>query len=235
MATQELIEHVGEAAGRYRHAYLLAGLLLLMLLHPFLVERVLGLAMMDIVFLITTLTAIFACATRKLGIVLGVLLGGGMQLFRGLALLDPSIQYLVASHILGMLFFSYVSALLLKKIFTSADLVTADSLCGAVSVYLLLGVIWAMAFTLLEVAQPGSFSFGAPLPGSVAVEAAAQLRRFIGFSFVTLTTLGYGNIVPATPRADALATTEAVVGQLYLTVLVARLVAVHVMSSQAKG
>ena len=60
---------------------------------------------------------------------------------------------------------------------------------------------------------------------------AAHFDRFLGFSFVTLSTLGYGNIVPLTPRADAMATSEAVTGQIYLTVMVARLVAMHMKNS----
>ncbi len=58
----------------------------------------------------------------------------------------------------------------------------------------------------------------------------AQFDNFLGFSFVTISTLGYGSVVPTTARADALATSEAVVGQIYLTVLVARLVAMHMRS-----
>jgi voltage-gated potassium channel Kch len=55
-----------------------------------------------------------------------------------------------------------------------------------------------------------------------------SFERFIGFSFVTLTTLGYGNVVPLTPRGEAVATAEAVAGQLYIAVLLARFVAIDI-------
>ncbi len=95
--------------------------------------------------------------------------------------------------------------------------------CGSLSVYLLLGLLWAFAFALLESAVPGSFS------GIERGMGFTDYKRFFGFSFVTLTTLGYGNVVPLTPRADALAVAEAIVGQIYLTVLVARLVALNLI------
>jgi voltage-gated potassium channel Kch len=68
-------------------------------------------------------------------------------------------------------------------------------------------------------------------PGSFIEEALSgvhDLSTFVYFSFVTLSTLGYGDIVPATRGAQALASMEALIGQFYLTVLVARLVGIHI-------
>jgi len=101
--------------------------------------------------------------------------------------------------------------------------ITRDTLYQAVSVYLLLGLVGAMAYALLEVVNPGSFHFG-----DNTIASDARLDRFLGFSFTTLTTLGYGNISPATPKADALATFQAVAGQIYIAVVIARLVAIEI-------
>jgi hypothetical protein len=106
--------------------------------------------------------------------------------------------------------------------------VTIETICAALAVYLFLGLIWVFAYNLLEVVEPGSFSFGA------GGDDESPFSRFIGFSFVTLTTLGYGNISPMNPRADALSYTEAIIGQIYLTVLVARLVAMELLHTQRK-
>ena len=81
----------------------------------------------------------------------------------------------------------------------------------------------AFAYALLESLVPGSFTIGGePTP------ADARFDRYIGFSFTTLTTLGYGTIVPTNPRADALTSLQAIAGPVYLTIVIARLVAIQV-------
>lgn len=98
--------------------------------------------------------------------------------------------------------------------------ITRDKIFGAISVYLLIGLVWASAYALLEAFEHGSFSnHTATMPGGPSFEP-----DLIFFSFVTLTTLGYGDITPVTPRARSLTLLEAVAGVLYLAVLVARLV-----------
>lgn len=101
--------------------------------------------------------------------------------------------------------------------------ITKDKIYGAVSVYLLIGLAWASAYTLLEVIEPGSFSNNVVVPS----EDSSTQHDFIFFSFVTLTTLGYGDITPMTARARSLALLEAVTGVLYLAILVARLVSAY--------
>lgn len=95
--------------------------------------------------------------------------------------------------------------------------ITYHRLQGGIAAYLLLGVIWAYAYALVGVLHPGAFS------GPVSV--ADGPRAFYYFSFVTLATLGYGDVLPVHPAARSLATLEAVTGTLYLAILIARLVA----------
>lgn len=105
--------------------------------------------------------------------------------------------------------------------------VTTDTILGGICLYLLLGVLWASAFTGVELAQPGSLVER----GLVLAHTAHDPYRYdqlLYYSFVTLTTLGYGDIVPTTNAARALATGEAVTGQLYVAILVARLVGLHI-------
>jgi hypothetical protein len=101
--------------------------------------------------------------------------------------------------------------------------ITKDKIYGAVSVYLLVGLAWASAYALLVVFEPGSFS------NNVAATSGGSSTPpdLLFFSFVTLTTLGYGDITPVTARARSLALLEAVTGVLYLAVLVARLVSAY--------
>jgi len=100
----------------------------------------------------------------------------------------------------------------------------ADLVWGGVCTYLLLGMVFASIFTLTEVNQPGSFS----LPDkSVTPDEARQTGTYLYFSLVTLSTLGYGDITPLTKVTRMTASFEALLGQVFLAVLVGRLVATH--------
>lgn len=94
---------------------------------------------------------------------------------------------------------------------------------GAVGAFLLLGIVFAQAFRLMTLFVPGAFAAGGTPTG-----VGDFARGAVYFSFITLTSLGYGDIVPVHPFARALATLEAVAGQLFLAILVARLVALEV-------
>ncbi len=95
-----------------------------------------------------------------------------------------------------------------------------DRIVGAICVYLMIGLAWAKVYETLEAVVPGSFGFPAHTHPSTV-----SLAHFTYLSFVTLTTLGYGDITPTTAVARTLAWLEAVTGQLYLAITVARLVA----------
>ncbi|MEZ4483294.1 MAG: potassium channel family protein [Syntrophotaleaceae bacterium] len=120
----------------------------------------------------------------------------------------------------GALFFGYIILVVLAYVLRS-QYVTQEVISGALVVYLLLGLLWTFLFTLVEHLNPGSFSFANTL-------GAENRFSFLYYSYVTLTTLGYGDITPLTQMSTALAVLEAIVGQIYLTVLIARLVGLHI-------
>jgi hypothetical protein len=103
--------------------------------------------------------------------------------------------------------------------------ITTRRIEGAIAVYLLLGLTWAQAYELMALWHPGAFA-GA-VAGAVDVGSSQPLTYF---SFVTLTTLGYGDIRPVHPVARAFAVLEALTGQLYLAILLARLVSLEIQS-----
>ena len=116
--------------------------------------------------------------------------------------------------------------LVLVQVFREGP-VTAHRIQGAIVAYLLAGLIWANAYELLYGAMPGAFR----LPE--AASGAQPVRHwFAYFSFVTLTTLGYGDITPVHPLARSLAIGEALFGQLYPAILIARLVSMELESRQ---
>ena len=129
----------------------------------------------------------------------------------------PQLEFI--ADILTALFLLVVAMLILTHVLRD-EKVSREKIFAALSVYLLLGVIWAFLFFFVDFLVPGSFRYGQE---QVLTEA-----QMVYYSFVTLTTLGYGDIVPVSPTARSLATLEALTGQLYLTVLVARLVGLHI-------
>jgi hypothetical protein len=110
-----------------------------------------------------------------------------------------------------ILFSTVVLSQVLKK-----GPITAHRIEGAIAVYLLLGLAWAHTYELIEYLSPGAFTG--------AITASSRFSSWMYFSFVTLVTLGYGDIAPVHPVARSLAVAEAITGQLYLAILIARLV-----------
>ncbi|MGH7289419.1 MAG: potassium channel family protein, partial [Myxococcota bacterium] len=109
-----------------------------------------------------------------------------------------------------------VAAFLLANVL-AAGRVDGERICAALCVYLLAGIAFGGIFATLDALGPGSLAGVGPI----------DLDDAVYFSFVTLATLGYGDIAPATSATRALAVLEAVFGQLYLAVLIARLVSLY--------
>lgn len=121
-------------------------------------------------------------------------------------------------------FFLYVIILLLEMIVRSRD-ITPNTLYAAVCIYLLLGILWASIYALINEIAPGSiFSNNVNNDNLTVVQ-------LIYFSYTTLTTLGYGDITSITPLVRIISVLEAIIGQLFIAFVVARLVAVYVSNS----
>ena len=103
------------------------------------------------------------------------------------------------------------------------DRVGIDTVLGGVTIYMLMGMGWAFAYSAVEHLSPGSFSTEVPLQ-DLRPTFDFLFPELLYFSFVTLTTLGYGDIAPIHPAARVLAIFEAIVGQLYVAVAIAALV-----------
>ncbi len=137
-----------------------------------------------------------------------------------------AVQYDTASvRLFGMLvyvvFFSVTFGAMMGHVL-SGGRVTVNKIAGGICVYMLIALVAAFVFAILDEVDPKSFR---------GVRADNDVHAFsdaVYFSFVTLTTLGYVDITPATPFARSLCDMLAVIGQIYLTVLVASLVALHI-------
>lgn len=132
----------------------------------------------------------------------------------------------VLTHLFSFLALSFAIVLIIKNIFSN-DAVTIDTIAESLCAYLLLGFAFASIYGLIDTFQAGSFISSL---NSQVVSFSSEndgLNR-IYFSFITLLTVGYGDIAPNTPPAKLTTIIEGFVGQVYLVVLIARLVGMHV-------
>ena len=152
-----------------------------------------------------------AVATRWAYLVMDI---PGLKVLDGLFILTCTIGFLV---------------IVLWQVYREGP-VTAHRIQGAVAAYLLLSIIFAVAYGLLENLHPGSFQ-----TSSAVEEYSGRVSRsFYYFSVVTLTTTGYGDIIALSPYARTLVMLEALIGQLYPAILIARLVSLHVETNREK-
>lgn len=159
--------------------------------------------------------------------------GGGHSFLTGIGLVLLVLIATVAGLILDwtslvlvrltamLLYFAMMAWLAVRQVLFTGP-IDHNKIVGSVCIYFLLGLVWAMLYTLLLELSPTTFN------GVTAGVWEDNLPDLLYFSFVTLTTLGFGDISPAEPIAKFLVYMEAVVGQLYIAILVASLVGIRI-------
>jgi ion channel len=163
---------------------------------------------------------------RRLAIPLGVL--AIITFLIDVANLSSARPWLLAARsVCFLLFLGLLNSVIMTRVMRDGP-VNRHRIQGAILGYLILGLMWSQAYQLLETLNPGSFSIPIPAPGSEGL--ALKLSYF---SYVTLTTVGYGDITAVHPFARCLALLEALTGQLFPAILIARLVALEVESHRA--
>lgn len=215
-----MIRKVFQATKEGRFLYLLLILLGYILLAPFL-QDYLHLKQLYHIFLTAVLLAsIYAVRIHKKQSIAAMCLAVPMLFFVWFSYAMPSQFVRLLSALATLVFLIYTILLILIFVF-STRVVTHHVIFGAIAVYLLIGLAWSIVFGILESQIPGSFS-------QAPAADALQPGFFIYFSFVTMTTLGYGDIIPLKSEARALVVGEALIGQIYMTVLIAWLVGLYV-------
>jgi hypothetical protein len=207
----------------WKYRALLASLLGLVVLYPLLGAaadtRLLLHLFFTLVFFAALLVVFIDRRHRVVATVLGVPTVVG--LWTGYFLPDvPRLPVAVAFHVLASLFFAFTILVVLGEVFREKG-VTTDSVCGALCGYVLMGLVFGHFYNIIELQSPGSFrgdDFAAPL--------ADDRRHYLltYFSFITLTTVGFGDISPGTNATRGLAAVEAILGQFYIAVLVATII-----------
>jgi voltage-gated potassium channel len=205
---------------RFSTVELLVALVLLFVFFPFVEEVKGGDVIVSILLSLVLLSAVLAVADRKgvffIALVLAIpaIVGRWINHFRP-DLVPPPV-FLVA----GLALIAFVVANLLRFVLRAPS-VNTEVLCASISAYLMLGLLWTVAYWLVAQVTPNAFSFN-----TGPKETMSGFNAFY-FSFITLSTVGYGDITPASRIARWLAATEAMTGLLYVTVLIARLVSLY--------
>lgn len=179
----------------------------------------------DLGFSVLLLSGIAIAWGRKKLFTLASIVGGIALVVRWLAWGFRSFRAELWNDWAAIIAIAVIAFVLLAQIFRPGR-VTHVRIQGAIAVYLLFGIAYAHGYHIVGVLHPGAFA--AP-PGELN-----QPSDWIYFSFVTLTTVGYGDITPVIPVARSLAIGEALVGQLYLAVMISRLVAMELVFWQQR-
>jgi voltage-gated potassium channel len=210
-----------------RHLWLLISLVVIFVLSPFISPYFYGPTILNIIGATVLLSATYAVSRRRSFLIFAL----SMSIFSIAATVwlaaVPNHWLVIISHGSLVIVIVFFAVAILSYVLGSGK-VTWDKIYGAICAYLLLGFAWTFAYSLIEETQPGSFTFSASSVPHDIVSRVMQLRYF---SFVTLATVGYGDIVPVSAAARTTALLEAMLGQFYLVALVGRLVGLHIVHS----
>lgn len=183
-------------------------------------------------FSLMLLTALFAISQSRRHLVIAAFLSVPsviLQTVNTLPALEGNDQIRGWGYLFTIIFLGYIAVLTVGALFRQRT-ITTNLICASLCAYLLLGLCWAFAYSLIEILNPESFSIAdAHTDASAGLNTSGTHFGFaLYYSFVTLTTLGYGDVIPILPISRGFSYGEAVMGQIYLAVLVARLVGLHI-------
>lgn len=187
---------------RDRFLFVNVSILLFLVIGP-VVERDDGLrALLDVFLCLVFVTTVKAVATHRRQFLTAVCIVVPFLLALSIGRYSESVPFTFTACVLGVAFLGYAIVLILRHVFRTKS-VTASTIFAAVSVYLLLALLWALVFKGLDLVEPGSFKS----PGD-QLQITQSGLRYVYYSFVTLTTVGYGDFTPNSSLAAGLAVIE---------------------------
>ena len=207
---------------RFSTVQLLIALAVLLISAPFVEELEGGHLILSILFSLVLLAGVFAVANRKRSLAIALVLAVPALTARWINHFRPDLVHPAVFLVCALLLLAFVIGHLLHSDL-HAPVVTVEVLCASIAAYLMLGVMWTIAYWLVDqLTRGGAFSFNTG-------RGAQSMNGFTGFyfSFITLSTVGYGDITPVSRFARWLAAMEAMTGLLYVAVLIARLVSLY--------
>lgn len=199
-----------------RGPYLLLALLsFAIFLAPWLIiEKIVSQVLIQSIFLIVLVTGVFAISSNRLYRLITVLISVLAVVSRAWHEVDVSNIALSLFENIFAVGTLFVFGILMFRRFLRGDTLLQYRIAAAVAIYLLIGLIWGHLYNMIHILDPNSF----------AIDHNPNEFVLSYFSFVTLVTLGYGDVVPVSSAARSLAILEGVAGQLYMVILISSLV-----------
>ncbi|HZQ69356.1 MAG TPA: ion channel [Terriglobales bacterium] len=223
MAAPKPIALISKHSKRSKFSYLFATLISLIVLFPYLAQPGLSTVIFRLLSALAFVAAVYAVSDKRTQWITGLLLAIPTAVLNTWLAFHPSSSSLEVPSLVSTLIFLGFTLVTLLRAVLSTETVTRDTIYGALSVYLLMAFVWGIAYLLLETLQPGGLSMDITRHPNHKVDWFDCMF----YSFVTLTSLGYGDMVPISAQCRSLSVLEAVSGIMYVAVLVARLVGLY--------
>jgi hypothetical protein len=199
--------------------YLFVGLLVLLMIALLLDPTPRARMLVNAINLLTDVAAVAAVGRSRWSFVVATALAIPAMFFQIRGIAEGDETRLLISWTLNAALYAVTIAYLLRYVF-QRDVMTADKLWGAAAAYLMIGVLWSLLYAIASYFEPGSFVIG----GNATTPSFNDL---LYFSITTLTSTGFGDIVPLLRRVRALCVFEQLTGALFLAILIARLAGVY--------
>jgi hypothetical protein len=201
--------------------FLLGGLLVALLVAPIAMERYPGFT--GFLLTLTLLIAAFSMSPAKRFSIAAWSLVAAKMILTLVSYFHESAAVHVAESVIMFAFFVLATMFSFKRVL-EGEYVDLNRIAGAISVYMLMGLIWASMYFFISLLDPGAFEGLADMSSFQVTVMNAAFMDLLYYSYVTLSTLGYGDITPVSRAAQSLAYLEAICGVMYVAVLVAALV-----------
>ena len=214
---------------RGKFSYLFFAQVLLLVLFPYMEKPGLPMILFRLLGALAFFAAVYAVSERRAQWITALILAVPAGVLNGIFAFRSDRQIAVPTLVATILFLAFTLVSLLRAVLRSQS-ITHDTIYGALSVYLLMAIVWGVAYLLVETLQPGALSIDTTRHPNHRVDWSDCMF----FSFITLATVGYGDIVPVTAHSRSLSILEAVSGTMYVAVLVARLVGLYAVSSPSR-
>lgn len=209
-----------------KYLSLLVALVLLILAYPILDQGVVQLSTLALLLTVVLSFAVAAISEERRFLRTAIVIGVPALATNLIGLATQGRVWTLLGTGLFSAFYLFITVALLRHVVRN-EVVTSEELYGAICVYLLVGLLFGTLYTFLEVLNPGSFRF---TTGSHAV-GVPPWTDLVFFSYVTLTTVGYGDIVPVASAVRSLVMIQGIIGMLYPPILIGRLVSLFIMHS----
>ncbi|HEY5823280.1 MAG TPA: potassium channel family protein [Cyclobacteriaceae bacterium] len=177
-------------------------------------------------FFLFTLVAVKSSSLSVTGKSIGYIIAAAILLLAIVMIRTETQELNLLYSILVTGYMIYIIALVISQIFADG-IITTYKIAGGVAAYILIGHIWATIYLVIYIIEPDSFQYG-----SEQIQNNEALKQLSYFSFVTLTTIGYGDITAISPVARVFIMLEGLLGQLFPTIFIAKLVSQQIEHSR---